>query len=35
VADFYVAQSKMGLFVVGIGVLVGLVAAARHRLNRT
>jgi hypothetical protein len=34
-ADFHVAQSKMGLWVVGVGVLVGVVAAVRHRLNQT
>jgi hypothetical protein len=34
VADFHVAQSTMGLFVVGIGVLVGCVAAIRHKLRR-
>jgi len=33
VADFHVAQSKMGLFVVSLGVLVGVVAAVRHRLR--
>ncbi len=33
VADFHVAQSKMGLFIVGLGVLVGIVAAVRHRLR--
>lgn len=33
VADFHVAQSKMGLWIVGLGVLVGIVAAIRHRLR--
>lgn len=33
VADFHVAQSKMGLWIVGLGVLVGVVAAMRHRLR--
>jgi hypothetical protein len=35
VADFHVAQSKMGLFIVVAGVLVGIVAAVRHRLGRS
>jgi hypothetical protein len=34
VADFHVAQSKMGLWIVGLGVLVGCVAAVRHKLRR-
>jgi hypothetical protein len=34
VTDFHVAQSRMGLFVVALGVLVGLVAALRHRLRK-
>lgn len=33
VTDFHVAQSKMGLWIVGLGVLVGVVAAVRHRLR--
>lgn len=33
VADFHVAQSKMGLWIVAVGVLVGVVAAVRHRLR--
>lgn len=33
VADFHVAQSKMGLFIVTLGVLVGIVAAVRHRFR--
>jgi hypothetical protein len=32
-ADYYVAQSRMGLFVVGLGVLVGVAAAVRHKLK--
>ena len=35
VTDFHVAQSKMGLFVVMLGVLVGVVATVRHKLRRT
>ena len=34
VTDFHVAQSKMGLFIVVLGVLVGVVAAVRHKLRR-
>lgn len=34
VTDFHVAQSTMGLWIVGIGVAVGVVAALRHRLRR-
>jgi hypothetical protein len=34
VTDFHVAQSKMGLWVVGFGVMVGIVAAVRHRLRK-
>jgi hypothetical protein len=34
VADFHVAQSTMGLWIVGVGVLVGCVAALRHKLRR-
>jgi hypothetical protein len=33
ITDFHVAQSKMGLWIVGLGVLVGLVAAIRHKLR--
>ena len=33
VTDFYVAQSKMGIWVIGVGVAVGVVAAVRHWLN--
>ena len=33
VTDFHVAQSKMGLWIVGLGVLVGVIAAVRHRLR--
>jgi len=31
--DFHVAQSRMGLFIVVLGVLLGVVAAVRHRLK--
>ena len=34
VADLYVAQSRMGLFIVGLGVLVGIAAAVRHRVHQ-
>jgi hypothetical protein len=34
VTDFHVAQSSMGLFVIAIGVLVGVVAAVRHKFNK-
>ena len=30
VADFYVAQSTMAVWVIGVGVVVGIVAAVRH-----
>jgi uncharacterized membrane protein YidH (DUF202 family) len=30
VTDFHVAQSRLALFIVGLGVLVGVVAAVRH-----
>ena len=33
VTDFHVAQSRMGLFIVAVGVLVGVVAAVRHRVS--
>jgi hypothetical protein len=33
VADFHVAQSNMGLWIVGLGVLVGIVSAVRHHLR--
>ena len=33
VAEFHVAQSTMGLWIVGIGVVVGCVAALRHKLR--
>lgn len=33
VADFHVAQSKMGLFIISLGVLTGIVAAVRHKLK--
>ena len=31
--DFHVAQSRMGLFVIALGVLLGIAAAVRHRLR--
>lgn len=31
--DLHVAQSRMGLFVIGLGVLLGVVAAIRHKLR--
>ena len=31
--DFHVAQSRMGLFIIALGVLVGVAAAVRHRLK--
>lgn len=34
VTDFYVAQSKMGLWIIGFGVMMGLVAAVRHKLRK-
>jgi hypothetical protein len=34
VTDFHVAQSRMGLFIVVAGVLVGVAAAVRHRLRK-
>jgi hypothetical protein len=33
VTDLHVAQSTMGLAIVGIGVLVGMVAAVRYKLR--
>jgi hypothetical protein len=33
VADFHVAQTKVGLWIVGLGVLTGVVAAVRHRFR--
>ena len=33
VADYHVAQSKMGLFIISLGVLTGIVAAVRHKLR--
>lgn len=35
VTDFHVAQSKMGLWIVGVGVLAGCAAAIRHKLGRS
>lgn len=34
VTDFHVAQSRMGLFIVAVGVLVGVIAAVRHRVSQ-
>jgi hypothetical protein len=34
VADFHVAQSKMGLWLIALGVMVGIAAAVRHKLRR-
>jgi hypothetical protein len=33
VADFHVLQSTMGLWVAGLGLLIGLVAFVRHKLG--
>ena len=33
VTDFHVAQSRLGLWIIGLGVLVGIVAAVRHRVK--
>ena len=33
VADFHVAQSKLGLWIVAVGVMVGAAAAVKHRLR--
>lgn len=35
VTDFHVAQSRLGLWIVVLGVLVGIAAAARHKLRTT
>jgi hypothetical protein len=34
VTDFHVAQSKMGLVLVGLGIVVGIAAAVRHKLRK-
>lgn len=34
VTDFHVAQSRLGLWIIGLGVLVGIVAAVRHLVSR-
>ena len=34
VTDFHVAQSRLGLFIVVVGVLVGIVAAVRHKMSQ-
>jgi X-X-X-Leu-X-X-Gly heptad repeat protein len=33
-ADYFSAQSSLGLLMIGVGVAVGLVAAIRHTLRR-
>ena len=33
VTDLHVAQSRLGLWIVGLGVLTGVVAAVRHLRN--
>ena len=33
-ADFQVAKSKIGLWVLGAGVLLGIVAAVRHKMRQ-
>lgn len=33
VTNLHVAQSTLGLWIVGLGVLVGVVAAIRHRVS--
>lgn len=35
VTDFHVAQSKMGIWLIGVGVLVGIYAAVRHKLRKS
>ena len=35
VADFHVAQSKMGLWLIALGVMIGVVAAVRHQVRRS
>jgi hypothetical protein len=32
--DLHVAQSRLGIFVIVAGVLVGVIAAARHQFHR-
>lgn len=34
VTDFHVAQSKMGIWLIGLGVAVGVFAAVRHLLRK-
>jgi hypothetical protein len=34
VTDFHVAQTKIGMFLIGAGVAVGIVAAVRHRVRQ-
>ena len=33
VTEFHVAQSSIALWIVGVGVMVGVVAAVRHRVK--
>jgi hypothetical protein len=33
ITDFHVAQSKMGLVIVTLGVIFGVIAAVRHKLK--
>jgi hypothetical protein len=35
VTDFHVAQSKMGIWIICLGVLVGIAAAVRHKLRKS
>ena len=34
VTQFHVAQSSIALWIVGLGVMVGVVAAVRHRVRK-
>lgn len=35
VTQFHVAQSSIALWIVGLGVMVGIAAAVRHRVKNT
>jgi hypothetical protein len=35
VTEFYDAQSKLGLWLAGLGIVVGVVAAVRHLLRKS
>lgn len=35
VTDFHVAQSQMGVWLIALGVMVGIAAAVRHKLRRS